>query len=225
MANKHTNGNIKDRIELAKQICRASQIYDKFLVGKTFMYVFDNRYIEVVFRKKDFSHLTGVETSLYAEQFYKIAIKNKLQHTQFRFSQRHPHNLSVKKINQLLTIDKIINEEMLILETLQTKTTTYKFGITELEFTVCMDKDLNTDGSEKSHYFIAKSLRIEDSFNRGINTHEVNMILSKPNNEKLYNEITYIDTGVIVETLPEPIKSKINISSLALIVNAKELAF
>ncbi|MCD8045757.1 MAG: hypothetical protein LUE90_03745 [Clostridiales bacterium] len=36
------------------------------------MYVFDNRYIEVIFKKENFRHLTGIDTNLTANPALKI---------------------------------------------------------------------------------------------------------------------------------------------------------
>lgn len=216
MPNKRNNrhGNVQDRIILTQKICQAVQVYNQHLVGKIFMYVFDNRCIEVIFRTKDFSHLTGVETNSYAKAFYKDAKNNKLRYQQFGFSRRHPYSLSVKKVDQLLQIDKVVTEDLLILETVQTQSATYKFGITEFQFTMCMDKDLDDNRVPKSDYYIAKSLRIEDSFNRSNDVFEVNLILSRKNNQSLYDTVNYSDGSVEFYDLPEPIRNKLNIPAL-----------
>ena len=35
------------------------------------MYVFDDRYIEVIYKADNFKHLTGVDSHLSAKQFFK----------------------------------------------------------------------------------------------------------------------------------------------------------
>lgn len=71
-----------DRKIIVCEINRAAQLYKKHLVGKKFLYVFDSRYIEVCFKADNFSHLTGVETSLSARRFYQYAVNNQLQSSQ-----------------------------------------------------------------------------------------------------------------------------------------------
>lgn len=40
--------------KLAKEICDAAHLYKENLVGKNFLYVFDSRYIEVLYKSKKF---------------------------------------------------------------------------------------------------------------------------------------------------------------------------
>ena len=40
----------QDRIRIASEICSSAALYRQHLVGKCFMYVFDNRYIEVIYK-------------------------------------------------------------------------------------------------------------------------------------------------------------------------------
>ena len=68
----------QDRIKIVKDICFAAKLYKENLVGKTFLYVFDGRYIEVLYKASNFRHLTGVDTNLSAKQFYEYALKNQL---------------------------------------------------------------------------------------------------------------------------------------------------
>ena len=48
---------------IVKKIIQAARVYKNNLVGKTFMYVFDNRYIEVMYKASNFKHLMGVDKS------------------------------------------------------------------------------------------------------------------------------------------------------------------
>lgn len=52
----------QDRIDLSLQIKYVAVLYKQHLVGRKFMYIFDNRYIEVIFKKENFRHLTGIDT-------------------------------------------------------------------------------------------------------------------------------------------------------------------
>ena len=51
-------------------IHRAAIAYKANLVGITFVYVFDDRYIEVIYKAINFKHLTGVESALSSKRFY-----------------------------------------------------------------------------------------------------------------------------------------------------------
>ena len=78
MTNKKLTRKQQDRRKIIQAISSASKLYKKYLVGNTFLYVFDNRYIEVLYKKANFKHLTGVESQLSANSFFKLAIQNKL---------------------------------------------------------------------------------------------------------------------------------------------------
>lgn len=66
---------LQDRKDVVEIIKKAAKIYKEMLVGKTFMLVFDDRYIEVMFKTRNFCHLTGVQTGLTAADFYKKSVK------------------------------------------------------------------------------------------------------------------------------------------------------
>ncbi|MBR2484050.1 MAG: hypothetical protein IKB53_04825 [Oscillospiraceae bacterium] len=198
------------KIRIVNQIISAASDYKMNLVGKTFLYWFEGRYIEVVYRARDFSHLTGVETSLSANDFYKEAVRGTLRDTQIWFSKRHPHSLCVRKMSHLLQFVKITNSPLLILESITTDTAIYKFGLTELECTVCLDHDLDDLGIPKSNMLIAKSLRDEDSFGRGQDAFEVNMIFCKANDAKLYDRCTFDDGKYSKADLSEEVVEKLS---------------
>lgn len=57
---------------ILKKIHNAAKNYQRYLAGKTFMYVYEGKSIEVVFKNSSFLHLTGVNTKLKAKEFYKM---------------------------------------------------------------------------------------------------------------------------------------------------------
>lgn len=64
-----------DKEHIVKEICEAAKLYKATLVGKRFLYVFDGRYIEVLYKNVNFKHLTGVECNMSAADFYRNALK------------------------------------------------------------------------------------------------------------------------------------------------------
>ncbi|MEI3161979.1 MAG: PBECR4 domain-containing protein [Lachnospirales bacterium] len=76
---------LQEKIQITKDIINSAQQYKNFLLGKTFLYVFNNKYIEISFRKIDFAHLTGVDKHLSAQEFYKEAIRGTLRANQIFF--------------------------------------------------------------------------------------------------------------------------------------------
>lgn len=202
--------NKQAKIQIVNQIVLAAKAYKSNLIGKTFLYYFEGRYIEVIYRARDFAHLTGVETSLSANDFYKEAVRGTLRDTQIYFSKRHPYSLCVRKLSHLSQLIKITDSPLLVLESVTTDTAVYKFGLTELACTVCLDHDLDGMGHPKSSMLIAKSLRDEDSFNRGQNAYEINMIFCKANTAKIYDSCTFNDKKCSKEDLPEEILKKLS---------------
>lgn len=183
----------QDRIDIVEKIKSAAKLYKENLVGRTFLYAFDGRYIEVIYKAENFRHLTGVESSLSAKQFYRAAIRNKLQANQIYFSERHPFQLCRRKIRHICEIATLAVSECFMLEHITTDTCTYKFGTTDLKFTICMNKELDENGQEKGTCFVAESLRDEDCFSKTQNVFEVTHIFSKPNDEKGYSKLIFMD--------------------------------
>ena len=108
-----SKGREQKKERLIKIIEKAALIYKEKMVGRHFLYVFDNKYIEVVFRERDFMHLTRVDSMLRAEQFYKDAVRGRLKADHIFFSKRHPYDLCVKKASQLLNVGKVVDSELL----------------------------------------------------------------------------------------------------------------
>ena len=54
---------------LIKKIHNAAVNYQKYLAGRTFLYVYDDSVVEIVFKSSSFQHLTGVKTNLKAKGY------------------------------------------------------------------------------------------------------------------------------------------------------------
>ena len=190
----------QDRIRIASEICSSAALYRQHLVGKCFMYVFDNRYIEVIYKVESFRHLTGVDTPLSAKQFYKLACQRRLETSQIGFTAQHPYDLCVRKLVHLSNLAKLATSESFILEEITTQTQSYKFGTTDLAFTLCMNK-------RNGDCYVAESLRDEDCFSKSDNVYAVTHIFSKRNDAKEYTGIAWFDKNYLHTELPSEIKS------------------
>ncbi len=200
----------QDKINIVNTIIQAAADYKTYMVGRSFLYVFEGRYIEVIYRARDFLHLTGVDTNLSANEFYKEAIRGTLRHTQIFFSKRHPYDLCVRKMLHLAHITAVTNSSIFLLEDLVTNTFQYKFGLSELNFTVCLDADKDSNQMIVSDHYIVRSLRVEDSFDRSSGAFEVQYIFVKPNDVRLYPTISYTDHRINIIDLPEEVLAKLN---------------
>ena len=175
------------------------------VVGKKFLYVFDNRYIEVSFKKGNFKHLTGVDTKLSANDFYKYAVKGTLKKTHIFFSSNHPYALYEKKVKHIQDISKLAKSQSVMLEDIKTGTTTFKFGTTDLYFTLLMEHEYDTAGNAKSECYIVKSLRDEDCFDKASGYFLVTNVFVKDSNDKKYSNILYSENNILPNELEEKI--------------------
>lgn len=193
--------------ELLAAIESAAKLYKQTLVGRKFLYVFDGRYIEVIYKAQNFKHLTGVESPLSAKRFYSNALHGQLEANQISFSKAHPYELCLRKVKHLHEIADLAQSESFMLEEISTKTQSYKFGTTDLNFTLCMNRELDTNGNERSECYIVQSLRDEDCFARAQNVYTVTHVLAKSNDVPYYTELVYLDRNEALSTLPQAVLS------------------
>lgn len=201
---------IQDRKNIVKQIEIAADLYKQYLVGKQFLYVFDNRYIEVIYKSENFRHLTGVETNLSAKRFYNYAKNHILSDKQIWFSSVHPYDLCVRKVQHIAQIPLMASSESFMLEEIKTHTQSYKFGTTDLSFTLCMNKETDKDGNPKGTCYVVQSLRDEDCFSKSDNVYLVTHIFSKYNDQKEYTELIYEDSNSKITDVPEDVLRKLS---------------
>ena len=90
--------------KIRQDIIEAASMYEQYLAGQAFLYVYGNEYFEVMFPVNRFLHLASVETRLFAKKFYKNAREKTLTTQQFYFSPRHPFEVSKKKLSCLSLI-------------------------------------------------------------------------------------------------------------------------
>lgn len=201
--------------DAARVINAAAVSYRAAMVGREFLYVFEGQFIEVIYRAKEFRHLTGVGTTLPANEFYRVAVRQQLTPNQLLFDARHPVDLCRQKMQHIQNLPAVVNSDVIILETIGTQTKSYEFGFTELNFTLCLDKDLDASGNPKSSYYIVQSLRDGDSFSRSGKQYECNYIFSKQTGQKLYDTMNYSDGKISMNDLPEAVKDKLEPALLA----------
>ena len=201
----------QDREDIVREITNAAILYKKHLIGKRFLYIFDDRYIEVIYKAGNFRHLTGVGTSISSLNFYEKAVKSKLQAGQIYFGPRHPYELCRKKIKHICDVATLASSESFILEEISTESREYRFGTTDLNFTLCMDMEYDAEGNEKGDCLVVYSLRDGDCFDKSRDVYSVSHILSRANNVKgKYAEILFCDASRSLNDLPENIKAIID---------------
>ncbi len=204
-------GKKQENIEkIITAIESAAQMYKENLVGRRFLYVFEGRHIEVIYKTQNFRHLTGVETTLPAKRFYRNAVNHRLQTEQIFFSKNHPYSLCTKKIKHIGEVAILAGSESFMLEEIKTDTQSYKFGTTDLNFTLCMNKEFDEHGNEKGDCYVVQSLRDEDCFKKSQEAYVVTHIFSRTNDGKKYTDLLYMDKSADMQNLPDAILALID---------------
>lgn len=204
-------GTVSNGRSVISAINVAATQYKQNLVGKIFLYVFEGNMIEVAYHETEFRHLTGVATALTAQSFYDKAVNGTLQRNQVSFDARHPRHLCRRKMQHIQNLSAVTNTALIVLKDVGTATETYHFAFTELNFTLCLGRDIDlATGQPKNDYYIVKSLRDGDMFNRSSFQYECNYIFSRQNDKKLYDTICYSDGKVSIRELADGIKEKLS---------------
>ena len=201
--------------QIISRIHYAAKNYKKYFVGNTYMFVFDDEYFEVQFKKSSFLHLTGVGTKLNADDFYKHALSPKgLKPNEIFFDNFHPYDLAVKKTAILDQLHRITITDILIVKDILTSTFTYKLGLTDLEFVVCLGNNTDKQGNVIGNYFIPYSFRVEEIKNNKFgDLYAVTHILKKQTGIKKYNTLTFGDINTL-KKLPVDILDKVETNIL-----------
>mgnify|MGYP006926720882 FL=1 len=149
--------------KIRQDIIEAASMYEQYLAGQAFLYVYGNEFFEVSFPVDHFLHLTGVETRLSAKDFYKNAKRAILTNNQFYFDTRHPYANAKKKLPCLKRLPELTNDTVCILKDMRTLTIVYKLSVTNLEFTLGLTENTDDKGNKINDFFLPMSLRVEDS--------------------------------------------------------------
>ncbi len=193
---------------IRQDIINSAGIYSQNLAGKAFLYVYGEEFFEVSFPIDHFLHLTGVETNLSAKDFYKNAKKGKLTNSQFYFDARHPYANAKKKLPCLKRLPELTNDMVCILKDMQTVTIIYKLSVTNLEFTLGLTENVDSQGKKVNDFFLPMSLRVEDSSVEKSNDGEiVDFIFTKDASVAKYDSMLVEDKH---KCIPECIKHLIS---------------
>lgn len=172
--------------------------------------------IEVAYHALEFRHLTGVATrGLTALSFYNKAIAGTLQESQICFDARHPFHLCKRKLKHIQSLSSVTNSALIVLKDVASSTETFCFAFTDLNFTLCLGLDMDpVTGNQKSNYYVVKSLRDGDMFDRSLCQYECNYIFSRHNDKTIYDTLCYSDGKVPIQNLSDEIKAILDPSFL-----------
>lgn len=182
----------KQKTEIRKQIISSSIIYKNYLAGKSFLYVFGDEYFEVLFRTNCFKHLTGVASRLSAEDFYSKAKEAKITTEQIFFTEQQPYRTAKKKLVCMHSLPQLTANLVSVIKDFNTINITYKVGITNLDFTIGLMDNLDSDGQKIDDRLIPRTLRINDkSFEKSTDVELVDFIFSKGAADKKYDNVCF----------------------------------
>lgn len=178
--------------QIRSQILDAAQIYSTHLAGRVFLYVVGSECFEVVFQTNRFMHLTGVLSSLTAQDFYKKARKAELASDQFFFNKDHSMQSARHKLSCLKMLPNLTNGLVCIVKDLKTLTLTYKIGVTNLDFTLGLMENLDDDGDKINDWWRPRTLRINDNaIENSADAQFVDWIFAKDASHAKYETIMY----------------------------------
>lgn len=190
------------------KIFDAAKIYKDNLVGRTFLFVFDGRGIEIIFKRVNFIHLCGVDSSHYPDEFFRRALFRTLKYNEIRYKSYQNERTANLKLDFINRLSSITSSDTFSLEGIVTNTENYKFGITDCAITICLCNDTDKNGNSLPIYVI-QSLRVGDCFNKSTSQFIVDAILSRPNCAKEYDKVEFIDKNYNLSSLPELYKNSL----------------
>lgn len=203
---------ILGKSQIIRRIHRSALKYKEIFVGNTYMFVFNNDYVEVMFKKSSFMHLTGVASCLKADDFYNHALTERgLRPGEIFFNEDHPYDLADKKTSILIGLGDITIKDSSVVMDIETKTFSYKLGVANLEFTVCLGDDKNSQGEKHGNCKVPYSFRVEGIENsKSDKIYSVSHVLKKKTGEKKYHILTYGDIGNL-KYLKDEIQEKLEL--------------
>lgn len=185
--------NIKDE-QIRKQIITASEVYRDKLAGRVFLYVYGESYFEVVFPTDRFRHLTGVNSSISAQEFYDKAKSSMLSAGQIFYDREHTYRGAKRKLPCLTMLPALTNNVVCVVKDMKTVTLTYKIGVTNLDFTIGLSENLDLEGNKINDWFLPRTLRVKDkAIESSADAEFIDFIFSKDASVDKYSTMTYAD--------------------------------
>lgn len=197
-----------DKAEALDIVFNCVQLYKNNLVNKKFLFIsFDKQnynYIEVLFQKSNYLHLTGLElkNKISASSFYDRCIRKRLSINDFEFKENGTAELKLSVLSQLMNINKVAK---MIGNYNNSKPKLYTEKLTG-NVHACMG--LVKDGE---CYYPNTGLR-QDTRDLIKDQGRIIAIFYKTFSEKIYSNSTYIAKGIDLKSvkLPKDILSKLN---------------
>lgn len=205
--------------EARKKVLNCAKEYQKKLLNKKFIIIYRERedncihYIEVIFYKRNYQHLTGIElidekgnvVHHQADNFYRKCIENKLGLDEFQLKKDGTAHLKLSALSALMDVTKI------------TKITGDYNNIRPYLF---VDKVMGGVNfclglSKEENLYVPSSALLEDIKKLTDAPSQVLAILEKEINDDIYRTIKHVAKGLNLHNLalPNEISDKISLEN------------
>ena len=186
MAEKHilTDGN---KHRLREKIIQGAINFEKYLTGKSFKIICEDKSETIVrFFKRDFKHLTGIDSDLNENEFYEKCLQSHIETGNIFNEQKYDWSTLKGKSNRIENIHKLLYEDAektLLLNQLKVNTTVFPVAIRNDNMKTCV----GFAGSVHK----ARSLRKSNSSKNAKQEKVIVAIYGRTNEETDFSEIVY----------------------------------
>lgn len=201
-------------IRILNELKKAAKAY-RDLMDIQYLIIYENKYIEVIFPKKYFKHLTGINSSLDARSFFDDAYRKRIRSRNISFDAKHPYQLCSKKLNNIINLNDKFHSDLLILHGVNTTNYIIPKGVTDLDFVLGLDVNNDINNKKVNDNLVPYTLRVDDeeSFFKSKEQFQVDFIISKLKTDSKYSNMCF---GCIehIHNLPINIKALIDFEKL-----------
>ncbi len=199
----------KLKISVKSSIENAAKAYSK-VADKTFLFVYDEKYVEIAFLTDRFAHLTGVKLYTKAHSFYENAKNGILSIDEYGFDKAHTFENAKKKPLEILQIASWLTSESIILENVEiSEGNIFDVGLTNSQSSLLFVKNTDKNKNIINNWYVPCSLRVKDScINKAEKTSKISFIFVKEAKQREYNTLLAKDENVFVPDSTENLLSK-----------------
>lgn len=199
----------KLKLMIKSSIEEAAKEYSK-VAGKTFLFVYGDKYVELAFLTERFAHLTGIKLYTNAHSFYENAKNGTLSIEEYGFDERHKFDNAKRKPLELLRITSWLTSDSIILENIQiSEKNNYDVGLTNSISSILFVENTDKNNNKINNWYVPCSLRVKDScLEKAKESEKVTFIFVKESKQIEYTSLLARDEDSYIPDLIEKLISK-----------------
>lgn len=156
MAVKENNYTLLKKKEDIARLKECAKFYKNNFLGKRFLVVFkDFEYVEILFTKSEFKHLTGISSDLSTKNLFDFCIGKRMKNGNTRYitpdeiytTDEHPRIFALKKLRVFSEISRLFDEASFVMRDVYEKKRFYRLGLANFELTLFADDTNDTVGT------------------------------------------------------------------------------